>query len=338
MTKPTIKDVAKTANVSIATVSRILNQTAKGYSEKTKQHVLNTIEEMGYFPNAIARGLINKQTGTIGVLFPDVSGLVSAQLLHGIEAVAHSFGQSVIVCNTNSNGEKTLHYLRLLQEKQVEGVIFTSEMLSENYTEIIQQMDIPVVTVSAESEIESIPSVKVNDEVASYEATTFLIDRGHTNIGMLSGDIADPIAGLPRIQGFKRALKEAGLPFVHTQIASNLGFYFEDGRIAYSKLMEDHPNTTAIFAASDEIGVGAISSAYQRGLRIPEDLSVIGYDNTKLAEMVVPPLTTVSQEFETIGRTAAELLFNEIGTGEKSKSMTIQHKIVQRDSVMEHLS
>jgi LacI family transcriptional regulator len=333
MKKSTIKDVAKEANVSIATVSRILNETSKGYSEKTKKHVLETMERMGYSPNAVARSMVNKQTGTIGVLFPDVSGLVSAELLNGIEAVAHSFDQSVIVCNTNSNGKKTMDYLQLLQEKQVEGVIFTSELLSTDYEAIVKRMNVPFVAVSSYSEIKEISFVKVDDEQAAYDATRYLIDEGHQNIGMLSGDPDDRIAGLPRITGFKRALKEAKLPCAKTQVAAAPGFYFDDGELAFSKLIARHPETTAVFAASDELAVSAVSKAKEYGMEVPEHLSIIGYDNTKLARMVIPKITTLSQEFAHMGRTAAELLFREIHTGKKSESITIQHHIVKRESV-----
>ncbi|MBM7094822.1 LacI family DNA-binding transcriptional regulator [Bacillus sp. H-16] len=333
MRKKTIKDVAKEANVSIATVSRILNQTSKGYSEKTKKHVLETMERMGYSPNAVARSLISRQTGTIGVLFPEISGMVSSEMLHGIEAVANTFGHSVIVCNTNSDQAKTLKYLRLLEEKQVEGVIFTSKILSETYGKMVGQMNVPFVVLASESEVEGVPHIKVDDELASYEATKFLIEHGHKHIGMLSGNGDDPIAGKPRIDGFKRALKEAKLLCRHTQVAQNNGFYFENGHLAFSKLMASHPETTAVFASSDELAMSAISAALEYGKRVPDDLSIIGYDNTKLAKMAVPKLTVVSQELESLGRKATEMLYREIHTGEKSPSVTAQHNIVKRDSV-----
>lgn len=332
MRKPTIKDVAKKANVSIATISRVLNKTNQGYSEKTEEHVLKTIQEMAYSPNAIARGLINKKSGTIGVIFPDISGLLSAELLKGIETNAQLAGTSVIVCNTYANPEKTIQYLHLLNEKQVDGVLFVSQHLSKEYEDVISHMKIPFVAVSSTSEIAGIPEIKVHDEKAAYDATNYLLENGHTNIGMISGCLNDSIAGSPRANGFRRALADAGLPFEESKIQS-IGFRFKEGQRSFRKIMHDHPDLTAIFAASDELAAGALSEAYQMGIRIPDDLSIIGYDNTQLAIMLTPPLTTVSQQFEKMGATAVDLLLNHIQTGEEMTSLTIQHEVIVRQTV-----
>ncbi|WP_121640723.1 substrate-binding domain-containing protein [Virgibacillus sp. Bac330] len=332
MKKSTIKDVAREANVSIATVSRILNNTGKGYSDKTKQHVMQTIEQMGYFPNAIARSLINNESGTIGVLFPAVSGMVSAEMLHGIEAAAQVYGKSVFVCNTLSDPDKTKHYLQLLYEKQVEGVIFASGRLTKNFQKIVKQMNVPFVTLSGISDLKNIPEIKVDDLKATYDATNYLIKHGHTKLAMVSGPPHDLIAGTPRMEGFKQALNDANLPCKSSQISWSSAFYFEDGKHAFRSIMKSHPEITAIVAASDEMAAGVISEANAQGIRVPEDVSVIGYDNTKLATMTVPSLTTVSQEFDVMGYRAGELLCQCI-TGEDMDSIIMEHKIIERESV-----
>ncbi|MGD7045759.1 LacI family DNA-binding transcriptional regulator [Jeotgalibacillus proteolyticus] len=332
LNRPTIKDVAREANVSIATVSRILNN-GDGYSQKTKQHVLQTIEKLGYSPNAMARGLINKESNTIGVLFPDVSGLISAELLQGIEEAAHLRGFSVIVCKTDSDGHKTLDILRLLQEKQVEGIIFTSQLLTKEFAAFIEKMAVPVITVSSYSEEKAIPSVRVDDELASYDAVRYLLKHNHTEIGMISGPPTDLLAGAPRIRGYKRAITEAGLPWVETKVAWDSGFYFEHGQMAFNKLFDRHPQLTAIFAASDELAVSAISCAHERGIQVPDELSVIGYDGTKLARMSLPALTVISQGFEAMGKEAADLLFQSIESGNISPGATVQHTLIERKSV-----
>ncbi len=330
--KPTIKDVAKEANVSIATVSRIINN-GVGYSAKTKDLVMQTVQKMGYSPNAIARGLINKQSNTIGVLMPELSGLVSAEILHGIEKAAHSQGQSVIVCNTASVGGQTLDYLKLLQEKQVDGVLFTSQFLTHEYADFIKKMGVPVITISAYSEDRATPAVRVDDETAAYDAVKYLLQQGHSEIGMISGSPGDRLAGAPRIEGYKKALHDEGIPFDKTKVVWRNGFYFEDGREACSQLLNEHPTITALFAASDELAVGAMTSAAEQGIQVPDQLSIIGYDGTKLSAMVLPPLTTVSQNFIEMGETAATLLLDSIQTGVTSKGATIQHQIIERKSV-----
>ncbi|ATO37190.1 LacI family DNA-binding transcriptional regulator [Geobacillus thermodenitrificans] len=328
----TIKDVAKKANVSIATVSRVLNGQG-GYSIKTKEKVLSAIKELGYQPNALARGLINKRTKTIAILFPEVSSMFSAKILRGVENVVHEQGASVIVCNTASNGIRTMKYLQLLHEKRIEGIIFVSEVLKEEYYEAVSSMNIPIVLAATETYRYQLPYVKVNDRHAAYTAVEYLINKGHQKIGMISGNKYDPIAGHPRIEGYKEALRRNYITVNEKYIVDAKGFGFKDGFENLPRLLEAAPDITAVFAASDEMAVGVISAAYRLGIRIPDDLSVIGYDNLPLGEMSIPPLTTVAQPLEEIGEMAANMLFTMIETGETMESRIMPHKIIERASV-----
>jgi len=329
----TIKDVAKKANVSIATVSRILNN-QPGYSEKTKVKVLQVIEELGYQPNAVARGLINKRTHTIGVLFPSLSGFFSSELLSGIEQIAHTNESSVIACHTASNGFKTMKYLQMLNEKRIDGLIFTSEILKEDYYEYIKKMDIPVVLLATESYAYSLPYVKVNDYHATYSAVQYLIKQGHTKIGMISGNRHDPIAGKPRIEGFKQAIENYQLQANAENILYGKGFRFQDGKESFRRLIQQSPDITALFCSSDEIAIGCISAASEMGIKIPDQLSIIGYDNIQIAEMSVPPLTTVAQPLQEMGETATKLLFKILESQEVVDSKIIMpHQIIERGTV-----
>jgi LacI family transcriptional regulator len=330
----TIKDVAKRANVSIATVSRIVNNQT-GYSEKTKKKVLEAIEELGYQPNAVARGLINRRTHTIGVLFPKLSSTFVTDLLSGIEKASHEAGSSVIVCHTESNGEKTMKYLQLLNEKRIDGIIFTSAPLIEEYYQYIKKMNVPLVLLSTESYAYSVPFVKVNDRHAAYTATQYLIKQGHKNIGMISGNKHDLIAGRPRIDGFISALQDHNLPFDEKRIVTNQGFSFYDGLDSLKTLLEQSPEITAIFAASDELAIGAISAAYQLGIKVPDELSIIGYDNLSIAEMAIPPLTSVAQPLTEMGEKAANMLFEILNSEKAVESCIMPHQIKERNSVKE---
>lgn len=329
---PTIKDVAKKANVSTATVSRILNG-LPGYSDETRQKVQKVIEELGYQPNAIARGLVNKRTKTLGVLLPNVSSMFASEILNGIEDTAHESDYSVIVCNTDSNGVRTLKYLQVLNEKRVDGIIFTSEELKEDYYKAMKEMNVPIVLVSTASDLYPLPYVKVNDMRAAYSATEYLIKNGHKKIAMISGRREDPIAGVPRVNGFKKALEDYGIPFEQNRITYGIDFGFKTGIMCMEELLKNAPDTTAIFAASDEIAIGAISVANKYNVKIPDQLSIIGYDNLKIAEMSVPPLTTVGQPLYEIGQTSANLLINMIDNNGTVKSKTISHKIIERQTV-----
>lgn len=329
---PTIKDVAKKANVSTATVSRILNG-LPGYSDETRQKVQKVIEELGYQPNAIARGLVNKRTKTLGVLLPNVSSMFASEILNGIEDTAHESDYSVIVCNTDSNGVRTLKYLQVLNEKRVDGIIFTSEELKEDYYKAMKEMNVPIVLVSTASDLYPLPYVKVNDMRAAYSATEYLIKNGHKKIAMISGRREDPIAGVPRVNGFKKALEDYGIPFEQNRITYGIDFGFKTGIMCMEELLKNAPDSTAIFAASDEIAIGAISVANKYNVKIPDQLSIIGYDNLKIAEMSVPPLTTVGQPLYEIGQTSANLLINMIDNNGTVKSKTISHKIIERQTV-----
>jgi LacI family transcriptional regulator len=336
MNPPTIKDVAKAADVSVATVSRVLHNLA-GYSEKTKQKVMHTVEELGYQPNAIARGLINKRTQTIGVLFPNVSSSFSSDILHGIEEVAHEKGFSVIVCNTAEDGKRTLKYLQVLREKQVDGIVFTSEVLKDEYYQAIKEMRVPVVLVNTMSQKHMIPYVKVDDRQAAYQATDYLIQKGHRKIAMIGGTPRDQIAGIPRMDGYRQALNDNGIAYVESRVAYG-NFSLVSGREAMEKLLVEAPPFTALFAASDEMAIGAMGIAMEKGLKIPDDISIIGYDDLSLASMVFPPLTTIHQPLTTMGRLASEKLISLIEEGsDKVSSSIVSHHLVERQTVRQKL-
>ena len=324
----TIKDVAREAGVSVATVSRILNN-LPGYSVETKRRVTAAIKQIGYQPNAVARGLVRKKTHTIGVLLPTVTSMFASELLGGIEAAAHGRGYSAIICNTDRNGSRTAEYLRVLSEKQVDGIVFTSEELTDEYERLIEDMRVPVVLVSTMSSRYQIPYVRVDDRQAAYTATKYLIDRNHVNIGMVSGTASDQIAGEPRVYGYRQALIDSGVVPDDSWVVYG-DFHFDSGRRAALKLLQDHRELTAVFAASDEMAVGVLSAAWELEILVPQELSVIGYDDTKDAQMAIPPLTTVHQPIAEMGSRAVEMLV----TG-NTESQVLPFFVKERNSVQD---
>lgn len=326
----TIHDVAKRANVSISTVSRVMNNSPLVTADK-RERVLAAIRELGYQPNGLARGLINRRTKTIGVLIPDVSNFFFAEVFRGMEDVAHARGWNVMICNTDRDTKRMLHYIGVLKEKRVDGVVFTSEPITEEYCEALKSLSVPVILAATTSE--SFPSLKVNDEQASFEAVSLLINKGHREIGMVSGPIDDPIAGGPRLAGFRKALEHADIPFVPERIFYG-NYRFDSGKEAAEALLQKFPELTAIFAASDEMAIGIYSYAYEKGIRIPEDLSIVGYDDVRIARMSTPPLTTVAQPLYQMGEAAVAKLIDMI-TGEVMEPGTeyLKHKIMERGSI-----
>ncbi len=325
---PTIRDVARRAEVSVATVSRILNG-LPGYTEETRKKVLGVIEEIGFKRNALASGLVSRKTHTIGVLLPSVSGRFATLLLHGIENAAHSLGYSVIVCNTDNDGTRTMEYLQVLAEKQVEGIIYTSEWVKDEYGDAFQRMGIPVILVSTMSTKFRLPYVKVDDRSAAYHATRFLLQNGHRRIGMIAGTRTDQIAGVPRVEGFRQAMEEAGLAVEESDIAYG-SFGFRSGVAAMAELWARASGLTAVFCASDEMAVGALTWCHAHGVRVPEQLSVIGYDDTEDAEMAVPPLTTIHQPIGEMGDRAARMLLDR---QHRADSLIMPFTLVERESV-----
>ncbi|WP_096434439.1 LacI family DNA-binding transcriptional regulator [Alteribacter populi] len=329
--KPTIKDVANAANVSIATVSRILNKQA-GYSQTTKEHVMGVIAELGYHPNAIARGLVSKKTKTLGVLLPNVSNMFSSEVLDGIEQAAHENEYSVIICNTDRNGRRTLDYLKVLGEKKVDGLIFISEALTSEYYQAIQHLNIPFVLVSSMSYKYQVPYIKVDDKHASYQAVTYLIEKGHKDIALISGDIDDVLAGIPRVEGYCQALRDHRIE-VRQELITYGDFGFESGKECMTRLIQTDQPFSAVFSTSEEMALGAMSVAHQNKINIPEDISFVGYDNTRYAEMSIPPLTTVAQPLKQMGNKAVEMILTMLETGKKAQSNIMPHSIVERESV-----
>ena len=225
-----------------------------------------------------------------------------------------------------------MKYLQLLNEKRVDALIFTSEILIEEYYHYIMKMNVPMVLLSTKSEKFDVPFVKVDDYAASFDGTEYLIKKGHRKIAMISGDEKDIIAGLPRINGFKDAMKKHNLPINHEQIVI-ASFSFKDGVVGLRQLMDQAPDITAIFAASDEVAIGVLSEAYKSGIKIPEDLSIIGYDNLVLAEMSTPPLTSVAQPLEKMGEKAASMVEHQEGAGALPLRSVLPHSIAERQSV-----
>jgi len=291
-----ISDVAKKAGVSSATVSRIINNLS-GYSEETRKKVQQAIDELGYKPNAVARGLVISQTHTIGVLMPSLSSRFSFKLLKGIEKVAHARGYSIIVCNTDRNGERTMEYLRILSEKRVDGILFISEWMEKEYGNYLMELKIPVALVATETEDFPFPSVKTDDFQASRGAVRHLIDQGHQKIGLITGRPEDKIAGFPRIRGYEEALSEADFLLNPSNISYG-DFHYQSGITSMNELLSRNLGLTAVFCTSDEMALGALSALRSGGVKVPEEISVMGYDDTQDAEMAYPTLTTVHQPIE----------------------------------------
>ncbi|SES17604.1 catabolite control protein A [Salisediminibacterium halotolerans] len=302
----TIYDVAREAGVSMATVSRVVNGNPN-VKPTTRKRVHEAIERLGYRPNAVARGLASKRTTTVGVIIPDISSIFFSELARGIEDIATMYKYNIILCNSDQNKEKEIHLINTLLEKQVDGIVFMGGEITKEHEETFKSSPVPIVLSATIDANKEFPSVNIDYEQASYDAVTAMINAGHEKIAMLSGTLADPINGYQKFAGYKRALLDAGKEVNDDYVT--LGDYTHDAGVNAMKeliALEDRP--TAVFASTDEMALGLIHGAQDAGYRVPEDFDIIGFDNTRLATMVRPTLTSVVQPMYDIGAVSMRLL------------------------------
>ena len=289
----TIYDVAREANVSMATVSRVVNGNPN-VKPATRKKVNEVIERLGYRPNAVARGLASKKTTTVGVIIPDISSIFYAELARGIEDIATMYKYNIILSNSDSNQDKELHLIQTMLGKQVDGVVFMSSNITEEHIEELKKSPVPVVLAGTVEDTEQIPSVNIDYKQAVMDAVAFFKENGHERIAVVTGPATDAITSKKIVPGYHEALEKAGLSFREDYVVETDSTY-DSGIEALNQLAELNERPTAIYVRSDEAALGIIHAAYDRGIKIPEELEVISSDNTRLSLMVRPRLSTVVQ-------------------------------------------
>lgn len=328
----TIYDVAREAGVSMATVSRVVNNNPN-VKPQTRKKVFEAIERLGYRPNAVARGLASKKTTTVGVVIPDISNTNFAEVARGIEDIANMYHYNIILCNADKKKDKEIRVINTLLEKQVDGLLFMGGVVTDEHMQAFKTSTVPIVLCGTAEENGTIPSVDIDHEAAAYDAVNLLISEGHRRIGMISGTLQDPATGYARYMGYKKALEAAGMS-VNEQWVRIGNYRYESGQEAMKYFLELSERPTAIFAATDEMAIGAIHTIQDSGLNVPDDISVISIDNSRIASMVRPQLTTVAQPMYDIGAVSMRLLTKLMNkeTVEATK-VVLPHYIITRKSV-----
>ncbi|MEI7027845.1 catabolite control protein A [Paenibacillus sp. y28] len=328
----TIYDVAREAGVSMATVSRVVNNNPN-VKPQTRKKVFEAIERLGYRPNAVARGLASKKTTTVGVVIPDISNSIFSEVARGIEDIANMYHYNIILSNADKKKEKEIRVINTLLEKQVDGLLFLGGAVTEEHVQAFRTSSVPVVLCNTTTEDESIPYVDIDHEAAAFDAVKLLIEQGHRDIGMISGTLQDRANGYLRYQGYKRALEEAGIPLRDEYV--RIGNYrYESGIEVMKYFLELSDRPTAIFSATDEMAIGAIHAIQDSGLKVPDDFSIMSIDNIRMASMVRPQLTTVAQPMYDIGAVSMRLLTKLMNKEKVDMSRVIlPHEIIQRKSV-----
>lgn len=327
----TIYDVAREANVSMATVSRVVNGNPN-VKPATRKKVLEVIERLGYRPNAVARGLASKKTTTVGVIIPDIANTLFADLARGIEDIATMYKYNIILSNSDQNKDKELHLLNTMLGKQVDGIVFMSGNVTQEHVDEFEKSPVPIVLAGSIEETGKIPSVNINYEEAAYDVTKSFIDKGHSRVAFVIGPLHEPINSVKKLAGYKRALSEAGIEFFEELVVEGDDTY-DSGIEAFEKLMEANEKPTAIFVGSDEMALGVVHGAEDKGFSIPEDFEIISSDNTRLTLMVRPQLTTVVQPLYDIGAVAMRLLTKLMNQEKISDTIVVlPHRIEERNS------
>lgn len=327
----TIKDVAKIANVSVATVSRVING-SKPVSEEVKERVLKVIEEMSFKPNLMARGLAKKKSNMIGVIITDITNVYFGELVAAIEKTANFYNYSTILCSSHIDENKEIENFNLLKEKGVDGIIFTlHKKVQQRVLDFIENTDIP--TISLDKYCKGTVSISVDNYKEMYHMTKYLISIGHRNIGYLGGDSAIDTTGNLRYEGHRKALSEANINLKPSMFVDG-DFTIESGYNACEKLLMFNDQISAIVCVCDEMAFGAINCLIDKGLRVPEDISVTGFDDILLCKFTRPRLTTVHQPITEIGELATKTLIGNISKGKKKSEKLILLKggLVIRDS------
>lgn len=331
MNNVTIYDVAREANVSMATVSRVVNGNPN-VKPTTRKKVLEAIERLGYRPNAVARGLASKKTTTVGVVIPDVSSTFYSELARGIEDIATMYKYNIILSNSDQNKQKEFHLLNTLLGKQVDGIVFMSGNITDEHVEEFKRSPVPIVLAASFDQNNEIPSVNIDYEQAAYDAVKFLIDKGHKQIAYVTAPLEEPVNKIKKLNGYQRALEEAGLSLNEEYIIEG-DYSYESGIEAFDKILELSPKPTAVFVGTDEMALGVIHAAQDKGYKIPDDFEVVGFDNTRLAVMIRPKLTTVVQPTYDIGAVAMRLLTKLMNKEEVDNQIVIlPHRIEIRQS------
>lgn len=277
-------------------------------------------------------GWLAKKTTTVGVVIPDVSSTFYSELARGIEDIATMYKYNIILSNSDQNKEKELHLLNTLLGKQVDGIVFMSGNITEEHVEEFKRSPVPIVLASTFDENNELPSVNINYEQAAYDAVKFLIDKGHKHIAYVSGPMEEPVNKVKKLKGYIRALEEAGIKY-DEQFVVEGDYSYESGIEAFDKVLELSPKPTAIFVGTDEMALGVIHAAQDKGYEIPKDFDVIGFDNTRLATMVRPRLTTVVQPSYDIGAVAMRLLTKLMNKEEVDNHIVeLPHRIEIRQS------
>jgi DNA-binding LacI/PurR family transcriptional regulator len=324
-----IKDVARAAKVSHPTVSRALRN-SRLVKPETAARIRRIASEMGYRPSAVARSLVTRRTQTIGVVVTHISDPFVAGVVGGIEDVANQYGYSVFLANSNANPEREVKVVQSFHERRVDGIVVTASRVGALYIPMLAEMKVPIVLIDNQHPGDFVHSVMIDNIKASRLATQHLIGLGHRRIAYL-GDQFGFNSDTERFSGYRQALERADLPFLPQLVAHGNGSA-DGGIVAMQTLLSLKPKPTAVFCYNDMSALGALRTIYDYGLGVPQDISLVGFDDLPIASYTYPRLTTIRQPKEQMGRMAMESLLKILAGTASKTNILFEGELIVRDS------
>ena len=330
--KITIKDVANRAHVTPALVSRVFNNDETLLiKDETRKAIVDAIRELDYRPNSIARSLRLKRSRTVGVLIADIMNPFFTEIIKGVQQAANKAGYNIILCNTNDSAEECKRYIEVLSAQMVEGVILGAGYVSDEEIRLLDRTNTKYVLLNRIASEEIAPFVRSNDSEGMRMAVLHLLKLGHTKIAHLSGPLFADTA-LRRLQGYRKALMEADILY-NPDYVMETKYDEESGYRACKKLLRLEDRPTAICAGNDMVAIGAMRAIKEKGLSIPRDISLVGYNDIWVASKLEPPLTTVNTPLLEMGEKAFRLLMKVLKNEEnETGSIVIEPHLVVRES------
>ncbi len=329
---PTIRDVATEAGVSIATVSKVLNDPNYG-SPEARRKVLSAVRKLGYRANNIARSMVVGRTNVIALVIPDVRNQFFTSVARGVEDVANRYDYRVMVCNTDEDPVRQQKYIDVFQSKIVDGFIIAVASDEDRSLERVDRGTLPFVLIDRACEGVPADAVVVDNRGGAYKAVAHLLVLGHRRIAIITGK-SDTLTGRERLKGYMDALREFGLAPDEALIRDG-GFTIEGGYEATRAVIGINDPPTALFVSNNAMTIGCLRALSQASIRIPEDMSVVGFDDSEWAEFFTPPLTVVRQPTYTMGTLACEILFQRIegsGSSTERRDIILKPELIVRES------
>lgn len=327
----TIYDVAREANVSMATVSRVVNGNPN-VKPSTRKKVLEVIERLDYRPNAVARGLASKKTTTVGVIVPDVTNLFFASLARGIDDIATMYKYNIILANSDQNDQKEIQVLNTLLAKQVDGIIYMGNKITDELRAEFSRSKTPVVLAGTIDPEQQVGSVNIDYIGATEEVVANMIANGKKNIAFVSASLSNPINGQHRLKGYKNALVNANIAFDEA-LVFECEPTLQNGELLAAQLLE--AGVDAAYVAGDELAIGLLNGIINADVSVPEEFEVTASNNSRITEMARPKLTSIMLPLYDIGAVAMRLLTKIMNKEEiDEKSIILPYKIVNRGTTL----